>query len=89
MRPAKKLDDKYLSPFRIEEVVGESGMAWWLKTLPSMWIHPTFHVQMLEPYRPNTLLRWETIPPPPPITVEDGSDEYEVEAMLKKRKKLC
>src|SRR4051812_23865092 len=73
LRPARKLDDKYLGPFRIEEVVGDSGMAQRLKLPPSMKIHPTFHVRMLEPYRPNKLPERETVPPPPPITVDDVS----------------
>jgi hypothetical protein len=35
LRPARKLDDKYLGPFQIEVVVGDSGMAQRLKLPPS------------------------------------------------------
>jgi hypothetical protein len=39
MRPAKKLDDMYLGPFQIEEVVGESSMAWQLN--PAQHVDPS------------------------------------------------
>jgi hypothetical protein len=69
-----------MGPFRILELVGESKLAYKLELLPQMRIHPVFHVSLLEPYRPNTLLG-RAQPPPPPEEVK-GELEYEVERVL-------
>ena len=43
-------------------------------------VHPVFHVSMLEPSIPNTILN-RTGPPPAPVVI-DGEPEYEVTEIL-------
>lgn len=47
-----------------------------------MKVHPIFHVQLLHPYKEDSLGR--VIPPPPPIEIE-GELEWEVEAVIDSR----
>ena len=77
-RPAKKLDHRFLGPFKISEKI--SSHAYRLTLPPTMKIHNVFHVQLLEPFVDNTINN-RIQPPPPPIEVE-GQEEYEVEAIL-------
>ena len=50
VRPTKKLDYKWLSPYIIEQVISRS--AYWLKLLASFGnIHPVFSVTLLHPLR--------------------------------------
>ncbi len=52
MRPSKKLDLKYYSPFLITEQIG--WQAYMLKIGDSVdCIHPVFHVSLLEPCLPS------------------------------------
>ena len=47
-RPSRKLDHKYIGPFRVEKVVSPSAVQ---LTLPQRWrVHPVFHVSLLEPF---------------------------------------
>ncbi len=55
-------------------------VAFQLKLLDSMKIHPMFHVSLLEPYHASTILG-RIFEPPPPIEI-DGEQEYEVEDVL-------
>jgi hypothetical protein len=57
-----------------------NAMAFQLKLLGSMRIHPMFHVSLLEPYHVSTIPR-KIHDPPPPIEV-DGELEYEMEYIL-------
>jgi len=50
-RPAKKLDYKKIGPFKILAKIGTS--AYELALPPSMAIHNTFHISLLEPYQDN------------------------------------
>jgi hypothetical protein len=52
-RPSRKLDIKRMGPFKIEEVIGESHLAYRLQLPPQMRLHPVFHVSLLEPYKEN------------------------------------
>ena len=79
MRPTKKLDHRLLGPFRILARV--STHAYCLELPGSMKIHPVFHVNLLEPYQPNTIPGW-TQSPAPPVVTNQGEEEYEVEAIL-------
>src|SRR5579862_7939740 len=81
-RPSKKLDFRFLGPFQITEALGKQAYRLDLpKTLGA--IHPVFHVSLLEPYH----RRDGEAPsaPPAPILLEDGGEEYEVEAILDTR----
>lgn len=77
-RPSNKLDDKFLGPFQVAEQV--SSHAYRLKLPSTLKIHDVFHVQLLEPYKPNSL-QDRRQPPPPPLRI-DEEEEYEVEAIL-------
>ena len=48
-RPSKKLDHKKPGPFPITKVVGKRAFR--VQLLEGSQAHPTFHVQLLEPYR--------------------------------------
>ena len=48
-------------------------------------IHDAFHVSLLKPYHEDQFQRY--IEPLPPIKLADGSEEYEVDSILAKRKK--
>jgi len=72
-RPAKKLDYKKIGPFKILAKIGTS--AYMLALPPSMAIHSTFHISLLEPYQDNRFPS-QIKEPPPPIQIE-GEDEYE------------
>ena len=78
-RPSKKLDQKKLGPFKISKAI--SSHAFQLE-LPNTlrFIHPVFHVSLLEPHRANTIPNRTQ---PPPLLVEvNGETEYEVSAIL-------
>ena len=83
-RPSKKLDHKRLGPFPIAR--GISSHAFRLDLPRSLrFIHPVFHVSLLEPYHPNSIPN-RTQPPPLPVEV-DGETEYEVSAILDSRRR--
>ena len=80
-RPQKKLDHKFLGPFKIKRKI--SDMAYTLdlpKDMKARGLHDVFNVKLLEPYRKNKIPRRHQ-PPPPPVEI-DGQPEYEVEAIL-------
>ena len=77
-RPQKKLDWKYLGPFRVSAVV--SSHAYRLELPASMRIHPVFYVDRLRP-ADNVPLPGQRPGPPPHIEV-DGVEEYEVEEIV-------
>jgi hypothetical protein len=80
-RPSDKLDHKRLGPFPITAKIGEAAFR--LQLPSSMRIHPVFHVSLLEPVRPNDIPGRAQDPPAPCIV--NGSEEYEVEAVLDSR----
>ena len=47
-------------------------------------MHNAFHASLLTPYRPDTKLKRRS-PPLPPVSLTDGSVEYEVEKILRFR----
>src|SRR6266480_1724706 len=47
-RPSDKLDDKWLGPFKIKEVISRNARR--LKLPETVRIHPVFHVSLLEPH---------------------------------------
>src|SRR5437762_14353957 len=68
-RPSQKLDVKRFGLFEIQEVVGESKLAFKLKLLRHMRIHSVFHISLLEPYHDNPF-PGRIQPAPPPIVVD-------------------
>lgn len=78
-RPMKKLDHKWIGPFRILEKVSTHARRLELPR-PLRSIHPVFHVSLLQPDHPNTIPN-RVEDPPPPVDV-DGEDEYEVAEIL-------
>lgn len=84
-RPTKKFDQKYIGPFRIEEIV--NSVSYRLK-LPYelQLIHDTFHTNLLRP-APQDPLPGQFNPPPPPITIDaQGEALYAVEKILKSKR---
>jgi hypothetical protein len=82
-RPSRKLDFRFLGPFRITEALGTQAYRLELpKTLGA--IHPVFHVSLLEPYHRRG---GEGSPTPPPAILMEDGEEYEVEAILDQRQR--
>ena len=76
-RPSKKLDHKRLGPFEVLEKISDA--AYRLKLPDSMKIHNVFHVGLLSKSRVDPDRHFEQ---PPPVVVESGEEEYEVEAII-------
>ncbi|MBW0503082.1 hypothetical protein O181_042797 [Austropuccinia psidii MF-1] len=68
-RPTQKLSERFLGPFSILKKV--STHSYHLK-LPSQWkyIHPVFHISLLEPVKTSTIPNWHQ-EPTPPIIIEE------------------
>ena len=81
IRPSKKLDWKKIGPFKITTKIGSN--AYKLDLPPSMRIHNTFHISLLEPYEDNKFPS-QVQAPPPPILIE-GEDEYELDEIIDSR----
>ncbi|GAA5971619.1 hypothetical protein JCM3765_001266 [Sporobolomyces pararoseus] len=81
-RQSKKLDHKFLGPFKILEKIGP--LAYRLDLPTEIKIHPVFHVSLLHRHKPNTLP--DRIPPPPPPVIVSGETQYEVEQILDSRR---
>ena len=81
-RPMKKLDDRRTGPFEILEEISTHARR---LQLPHRlrFIHPVFHVNLLEPYEENPYPG--RTPAPPPAVEVDGVEEYEVEEVLDSR----
>ena len=77
-RPSRKLDVKRLGPFEILKKINE--VSYELNLPPSMHIHPTFHVSLLEKVVINDLSDRHHSEPPP-ILVEDN-EEFLVKEIL-------
>ena len=79
----KKMAPKREGPFDIEDVLGP--VTYQLK-LPESWkIHKVFHATLLRPYRENKVYG-EHYPRPLP-DIESGEEVYEVEQILKHRRR--
>jgi len=75
-RLSKKLEYKRIGPFKILAKIGTS-FVYRLALPPSMAIHNTFPISLLEPYEDNQFPS-QIEEPPPPIQVE-GDDEYKLD----------
>ena len=80
-RLSDKLDDKWLGPFMIKQVIGYNTRC--LELPETMRIHPVFYVLLLEPYNGQESERL-TQEPPRPIEI-NGEEEWEVEVILDSR----
>jgi len=80
-RPCKKLDYKKIVPLKILAKIGEG--AYKLNLPPSMRIHNTFHISLLELYHDDRFSS-QRAQPPPPIIIE-GEREYELEQIIDSR----
>jgi hypothetical protein len=82
-RPSSKLSHQRLGPFVVEACVGHGTYR--LK-LPYHFcrLHPIFPMVKLSPALPD-LIPGQRPAPPPPTTLADGEEEYEVEAILDSR----
>ncbi|SJL08320.1 uncharacterized protein ARMOST_11683 [Armillaria ostoyae] len=78
-RPKKKLNDKWVGPFKILEKTGAS--AYKLKLPPHWKIHLRFNEKLLTPYTPPSFPNQEQPPPPPPDLV-DNEEQWELEEVL-------
>ena len=81
-RPSKKLSHRYLGPFPIVRPVGSHAYRLRLPRSMSR-LHPVFHVVKLLPVPEDPIGR-KARPPPPP-TIVDGEQEYDVEEVLDSR----
>jgi hypothetical protein len=79
----KKMAPRREGPFEIEEVLGP--VTYQLKLLESWRIHKVFHATLLRPYRENEVYGENYTRPPPDI--EDEEEVYEVEQILKHRRR--
>lgn len=83
-RPSPKLSHRWLGPFTITKKVSQS--AYKLLLPESMkGIHPVFHVSVLRKFEEDEI-EGRVQAPPEPVEIE-GEDEWEVEAVLDKRKR--
>ena len=80
-RPWGKLDYNKLGPSCIIECI--NPVTFRLELPPHFRIHNIFHVSLLEPHHPSTILGRYS-PPPPPIELSIG-EEYEVDKILDSR----
>jgi hypothetical protein len=82
-QPSSKLSHRRLGPFVVEACIGHG--AYCLKLPPHFCrLHPVFPVVKLSPALPDPIPGRRPAPPPP-TTLIDGEEEYEVEAILDSR----
>ena len=53
-RPFRKLDNKWIGPFEVLELIGKHACC--LKLPKTLWIHPVFHVSLLHPAAQDPIL---------------------------------
>ena len=81
-RPSKKLDHKFLGPYKVVRKMGAS--AYQLTTQGQSTRHATFNEQLLKPYKKGGYPS-QVSDPPPPAELKDGEDEWEVESVKDSR----
>jgi len=64
-----------MGPFRIEEIVGKSKLAYRLQLPLPMKVHSVFYVSLLEPYMTNPFEG--QIQEAPPLVEVEGEQEWE------------
>jgi hypothetical protein len=79
-----KLSPKWVGPFMITRQ--KHGDSFELDLKGKFQIHPVFHVNLLKPWIDNNNTEFpDRHQDPPPVTVIDGDDKFEAEAIIKKR----
>lgn len=82
--PSDKLKPRFIGPFTLLEQ--RSPVTFLVDLPPAYKIHNVFHVDLFRPYKESPLVLGRRIPaPPPPPVIIEGSDEYEVESILRYR----
>lgn len=77
-RHSRKLAEKYVGPYQIEEVVGNHGLAYRVRLPGGARIHPTFPITSLEPFIPQEGER-----PTSPLEMPFHDDQvYEVQEIV-------
>lgn len=77
----RKLHPKFCGPFKIVEKINDVTFRLELPyPMKAKGIHDSFHCSLLKPFVPDTFGRYDE--PLPPVQIQDGSVEYEVEAIL-------
>jgi hypothetical protein len=82
-RPTKKFDDKWFGPYKVTEKISRNAYRLALPT--SLRVHPVFHVSRLRRFEPDTIEGRPRSTQPPPVTLDDGTEEYEVEKVIASR----
>ena len=77
-RPSKKLNHQMAGSY---EIIKKCGHSWKVKLPESMKIWPVFYTQLLRKAATNPL-PGQVNEPPPPIQIEDGEEEWEMEKIL-------
>jgi len=80
-RPVRKLTERYIGLYEIEEVVSLNTVKLWLPT--SMRTHPVVNVSQIVQYKEQ--VKGQKKEEGKPIEVE-GAEEWEVERILNKKK---
>ncbi|KAK1867157.1 hypothetical protein I4F81_009666 [Pyropia yezoensis] len=83
---ARKLMPKYSGPYKVTESINDVTFRLDLpQAVLDRKVHNAFHASLLKPYRADPYGR---LPPvPPPVTFPDGSVEYEVDSIIRSRKR--
>lgn len=85
--PKTKLGIKYCGPFEIVEQVSPVTFRLDLgSAMTKRRIHDVFHCQLLKRYHEDSYIR-ESMSNPTPIKLSDGTEEYEVEAIVNHRRR--
>ena len=82
---ARKLMPKFSGPYRITKTVNPFVFRLDLRAaVLNRKVHNAFHASLLTPYRPDTKFKRRS-PPAPPVSLSNGSVEYEVDKILRSR----
>lgn len=79
-RQNKKLDYKYIGPYKILEKISENNYR--LDLSPKVRLHPVFHISLLESTEGNIMAKYGN----EHETEVEGPEEYEVEKILEQRR---
>ena len=88
-RPSRKLDYRFLGPYKITKVI--DNITYKLDLPADIQAHNAFHASLLQPTGTETPLEGQLVEPPPAVQVErDGEvhEEWEVEEIVDCRKRM-